>query len=261
MNIAETVEITLIWFDVSLAASVLTFLVTAFYVYKYRSTKAAIIAGSASLSTLASLISDAIYISAMLTRDVQLSVSNVLLGVELAFAFFAIFYAFHCIIPKAVQGRKLVVYVGYVWMVVTVAIGIAVSVLMSNDIYNYTNEISDSTLHLILSLPYSIWGFIAVTLLLFFMNLKDLNLKTGYTMSVFIILHLISAVITTIMVYSDFYNTMVPNAIIFFFSYLLLRIAAILAVYYGSTWIQDNNNYVVSNTESEDLEANQPANP
>ncbi|KAI9259208.1 hypothetical protein EDC94DRAFT_612665 [Helicostylum pulchrum] len=252
MNTAETANITLIWFGVSLAASVLTFLVTAFYVYKYRSTKAAIIAGSASLSSLASLISNAIYISAMFIPVVPFYVSNVLFGVELAFAFFAIFYAFHCIIPKAVQGHKLVVYVGYVWMVVTVAIGIAISVLMSN------GEISDSILHLRLSLPYSIWGFIAVTLLLYFMNTKYFNRKTGSTMMAFIGLHLISAIATISVAYSNSFNITLLNVIMFFFSYLPVRIAAIIAACYGSTWIQgsSNKNYIISNTETEDLEAN-----
>ncbi|GAA5796096.1 hypothetical protein HPULCUR_001465 [Helicostylum pulchrum] len=250
MIIAETANITLIWFGVSLAASVLTFLVTAFYVYKYRSTKAAIIAGSASLSSLASLISNAIYISAMFIPDVSLPVTEALFGVERAFAFFTIFYAFHCIIPKVVQGHKLVVYVGYVWMVVTVAIGIAVSVLISG--------MAESTVHLMLLLFHSIWGFIAVTLLLYFMNTKYFNRKTGSTMMAFIGLHLFSAIATISIAYSTSYNITLLNAILFFFSYLPVRIAAIIAACYGSTWIQgsSNKNYIISNTETEDLEAN-----
>ncbi|GAA5812932.1 hypothetical protein MFLAVUS_006393 [Mucor flavus] len=259
MNTAEAAGITLRWFGVSLATSSLSFLITSFYVYKYRSTKAAIIAGSASLSTLASLIFDAICMSALFNMDVQTAVLNALFAVERAFAFLTIFYAFHCIIRNAGQGHKLVVYVGYAWMVVTVAVSIAVSVFTVDDLYNRPlAKTNSSLLHLRLLLSYSNWGFIAVTLLIYFMNTKYFNRKAGSTMLAFIGLHLISAITSISINYSTTDNIMLLNAIVFFFSNLLLKIAVIISACYGSTWIQDtsNKNYIIDNTESEDLEAN-----
>jgi hypothetical protein len=258
MTIAERAGIALKWSYASLATSVITFLITAFYIYKYRSTKAAFIAGSASISALSLIISNAMLIASILNIAFSLSVQSMLIGFQYSFAFHTIFYAFHRIIKNAKKSNKIVVYVGYIWMVVTIAIAIAVLALMNKENFFYSDQSYIFLYDMLSLLSYSIWGFIAVALLLYFVNKNYFSRKTGYTILSFIGLNLISAVVAIIIAFTVENNIQLANGILFFFVDVPTKISLVIAAYYGYTWIQDNSNgnCIVNMTESGDLEAN-----
>lgn len=253
----ETVKTLLSWSIASLAIATLTFLIVGFYVDKYQSTKkAAFIAGGASISALALLISYVMIVASIVGENLRLSVTTTPLAFQYSFAFYTVFYAFHCLIPSESKSNKLVVYVGYIWIVVIIAIAIAVLVILVGGKFGY----SDPFFGLGLFIKYSIWGFIAVTLLLYFMNKKFLNSKTRSTMLAFIGLHVIAAISRTSVGYSHISNMYLIQGVKFFFVDLPMETAIIMAAYYSSTWIQDNssNDYNVSQAGSDDLEANPP---
>ncbi|KAG2236516.1 hypothetical protein INT48_000816 [Thamnidium elegans] len=246
-----------IWRYVSLVTSIVTFLITAFYIYKYRSIKAVVTAGSASISALAFLISNVLVLSPLNTPPIKTSPIFMLRGIRYAFAFHAVFYAFQYIIYNNNQNKKLVVYIGYIWMAVTISVSIATAVLFNVNTFSSVN-IYD----LLVLTKHSIWGFIAVALLLYFTNKKHLNRKSRATMSVFIGLNLISAITATVITYVPIYIQDLGYGVAFFLDELIFKVAIIIAACYGSTWIQTGSSESYgSKTESDsDLEINQESN-
>lgn len=83
--ISERAKIALRWISASLAIAVLTFLITVFYIYKYRSTKAASITGGTAVYVLAFLISQALTITSILDRKIRIHLSTVLVSISLLF--------------------------------------------------------------------------------------------------------------------------------------------------------------------------------
>lgn len=248
------------WSYASLVTSILTLLISAFYVYKYRSTKASVIAGSASISVLASLISNAVLFSFLKTPEVKVSVVFFLRGVYYAFAFYTIFYAFHCILRDANQNGKLLLYIGYMWMAVTMSISLASAILMGGNAYYYSDRMMDDVYNITLFTVHSIWGFVAIALLLFFTNKERLNTKSVSTKLAFIGLTMVAAIASTVTTYQSVSN--VTEGVSFFLVDLTIKAAILIAVFYGPTWIQANSieNDGVKTEIDGDLEANQESN-
>lgn len=241
MIMSERGKIVLRWMYASLAISVLTFLITVFCIYKYRSTKAVFIAGGASISVLALLISHALTIAVYLGQDIRVALSSVLLSIQYSFAFYTIFYAFNCLMINASKSKKLVVYFGYIWIVVAIACAIAATAINAGGNFANSETARITVSDLIWFVSYTIWGSIAIALLLFFMNIKLLNRKTKFTMLAFIGLNVIASITILALNYTNSNVSYSRNGIFFFLSELPMDISIVLAAYYGLAWIQDHS--------------------
>ncbi|GAA5810196.1 hypothetical protein MFLAVUS_003615 [Mucor flavus] len=118
-----------------------------------------------------------------------------------------------------------------------------------NDLYNIT-----------LFTVHSIWGFVALALLLYFMNKERLNTKSVSTMLAFIGLTMVAAITSTVTTYKSVNN--VTEGVSFFLVDLTTKAAILIAAFYGPTWIQVNSieNDGIKTEIDGDLEANQESN-
>ncbi|GAA5810197.1 hypothetical protein MFLAVUS_003616 [Mucor flavus] len=215
------------------------------------------ITASAFISALASLTSVAIVFAYETNSIIELRALFVLRGIQYAFAFHTMLYAFYCNVVRVDGGDKALVNIGFLWMVATLAISLAATFMYGKEDY-YDDLFAENLYNVIVITMLSSWGFIAVILLLYIRNNQHFNVDSGATVVIYIFLVIIQAVTTTIIMFSSVAEEGVHPAVVFFLTDLTMDIAIILATSYGPVWIGDKSGekIVEVNRKFGDLEAN-----
>ncbi|KAI8079125.1 hypothetical protein BDF21DRAFT_419503 [Thamnidium elegans] len=172
-------------------------------------------------------------------------------------------YAFYCNIVQANREDKVLVYIGYIWMFVTIGVSFAATLMTNTIEWNYYDSSYMEHIYNVVAITMlSSWGFIAVIILLYFRNNQLFNEDNATSVVIYIFLVLIQAITTTVILYGSSNSNGAHPAVVFFLTDVPMYIAIIIAAHFGPVWIGDELKIkkVNGNTKSDDLEANHGSN-
>ncbi|KAG2237299.1 hypothetical protein INT48_009032 [Thamnidium elegans] len=188
---------------------------------------------------------------------INLSALFVIRGIQYAFAFHTMLYAFYRNIVRVNGEDKYLVNIGYIWMFVTLGVSLAAT-LMTNNISWRFYDIRDfkNIYNVVAVTMLSSWGFIAIIILLYIKNRQHFSVDSETTVIIYIFLVLIQTITTTVTMYRYAGNDDIRSAFDFFLIDLPMDIAIIIAAHRGPVRIGDAN----INSKSGDLEVNHGSN-
>lgn len=207
------------------------------------------------ISALADLISASIITAnALLSTPINLNAIFLLHGIRYTFAFSVVLFVFKRIIQKRQGNGIFLVYLGFVWVMVTVIISGVITIMLRDEYWYYDDNVIN-LLNLILVMLNAVWGFIAIIAALFFLNRKHFTKKNENTMGVYITLVLVVAITTSFITLTELRSGIMEGC-----SFLLvdlpMKIALFISVYCGPLWITEypDDKFTDDHEMSNDLE-------
>lgn len=247
------------WSIATLIASSLTFFLSIRYIYINTVYKRKGITRSAFISALFSLTSVAIVFAYEENSITDISVLFVFRGIQYAFAFNTMLYAFYRNIVRVGGEDKPLVYIGYMWLLVIMGVSLAATLMTKNMRWKYYDSTDLERIYNVITVTMlSSWGFIVIIILLHIRNRQHFSADSESTVVYYILLVLIQAITTTVILYSPLSDNGVHPAVVFFLVDLTMYIAILIAANRSPVWIGDELKERKSdvNTNSGDLEAN-----
>ncbi|CAO3657441.1 unnamed protein product [Mucor hiemalis] len=239
-----------------LIISILTFLVISFLII-LRSSSKDLTGYSVVVSALSALICNSIItVDTLKLSTIVFGVTSpssyVFYGIYISFAFIPGLIAFHRI-SKENGGTigKFVVYFGYFWAFITIAIGLTLTIYVAKhvDLVFYTQEnmdhFSTQLTKLASFMYYSGWAFVVAYLVLFVSNSGAYAVTSRNSLIIYTSLNILSVLVNTIIfkLRKDLGTNgdlgLTSFSVTLVFCDITVAIALIIATYYGNLWRYD----------------------
>lgn len=185
-------------------------------------------------------------------------------SIYISFAFMPCLIAFHKISRTAGLrlGYACIYYFGYIWVAITIVIGLALTILFATKLpsmakfqsadYNINlivaaSEELSNYLGLLLFIYFSNWALVATTVLLYVIHFRRLQRKARITLFVYLTINILSVIFFVVVLYggvTDVYTIEEMVNLIFWLMLVLVdipvAIGVLVAICFGSTWTVDS---------------------
>lgn len=212
---------------------------------------------SALVSALSGLICNAVIVARFIESPtvafgIASPSSYVFYGIYISFAFVPGLIGFYRISKgNGSKIGKFTVYLGYLWALITIIIGLAMTVYITKNfkdgLYGQENleHLIKQSKILLSFMYYSGWGFIAAYLVLISTNTGTFPTTSRISFTVYSLLNLLAVLVNTIVFGLQMTSNLESNAILTTFSVTIIfcdtaiAMALVIATYYGSLWNQN----------------------